>query len=493
MAIVPNIKHVFVLMLENHSFDNMLAMSGIPGITGATTSNRNIYNGTNYYVQKGAPSSMSTDPGHEFLDVLQQLTLQTAYTPGKYPTINNDGFAANYAISTTEPPNIPPAPDKIDDIMKCFDTPSQLPVLYSLAKEFAVCDHWFSSLPGPTWPNRFFMHGASSSGLDDSPTDLEYAEWMSVGFQYKKGSIFQRLGAGNYRIYHDCSGPIEGWIPQTESLYGISTLRDLYQFGHFEADLHNGYTVKYTFIEPSYGQISSTYAGGSSQHPMDSVHQGERLIKSTYEAIRNSPLWESSLLVITYDEHGGFYDSVVPPQAIPPLDDSSVYGYNRHGFDFTQYGPRVPAVVISPLIQKGFVSNTVFDHSSVIATLNQLFGYGPLTSRDRLANNLLGVLTLSEPRTDCLKTLPDPVPKEMDPKLQINEIEEAILLQQPIPKSGNLIGFLQIALKSNLEVVGENYTERMAAIELFKAIRTRQDAKIYIEHVVKKVQAVKNG
>ncbi len=110
------------------------------------------------------------------------------------------------------------------------------------------------------------------------------------------------------------------------------------------------------------------------------MHGGERLLAAVYSAIRNSPYWNTSLLLVLYDEHGGFYDSVAPPAAPPPNDDPT-YGYNTHGFDFTRFGVRVPAVAISPLIPPGTVDHTQYDHSSVPKLLEQLWGLEPLTQR----------------------------------------------------------------------------------------------------------------
>ena len=148
------ITHVFVVMLENHSFDNIFAFSGINGINAATTSDSNSYNEVTYDVQQSAPLSMPTDPGHEFLDVLEQLAFPVTTYPsgGPYPPINNSGFAANYATSTTEGPPAPPPAQDIGDVMACFATPTQLPVMQQFAQTFAICDQWYSSLPGPTWP-----------------------------------------------------------------------------------------------------------------------------------------------------------------------------------------------------------------------------------------------------------------------------------------------------------------------------------------------------
>src|SRR6202008_828709 len=243
------------------------------------------------------------DPGHEFTDVVEQLGGPGAKYPphGKYPPINNSGFAANYATTKTEGPT-PPAKD-IGEIMKCFDTQSQLPVLYQLASQFVVCDQWLSSLPGPTWPNRFFLHGASSNGLDHSPTSGEMAEWESVkGFRYPNGSIFAAMNARDitWRLYHDESGPVEGSVSQVSSLHGIE-LWNVHSLSKFESDVKSkSYPYQYTFIEPNYGDVvTGSYHRGSSQHPKDGVANGEALIAKVYESIRNSPLWKSSMLIIT--------------------------------------------------------------------------------------------------------------------------------------------------------------------------------------------------
>src|SRR5271166_2352450 len=150
----PKLTNVFVLMLENHSFDNIFAMSGIPGINVTTVKDFNFAYGKKYFVQHDAPSCMTTDPGHEFEDVLEQLCGCDAvhsYEGGAYPPVTNSGFASNYATSTSESTGLPEK-SHIGDVMSCFDTRKQLPVIQQLACEFAICDQWFSSIPGPTWP-----------------------------------------------------------------------------------------------------------------------------------------------------------------------------------------------------------------------------------------------------------------------------------------------------------------------------------------------------
>lgn len=395
------IKHVFVLMLENRSFDHMFALSGIPGITAATaTGNANTYNGSTYAFGGGAPAQMPTDPGHEFTDVVEQLCGAGAqFQKGQpYPPVNNSGFVANYATSRTE--GTPPQSGDVDDVMRGVDARTQAPALYQLATQFVLCDAWHSSVPGPTWPNRYFLHGASSAGLDHSPTSAEMGKWEALdGFVYPKGSIFDDLGKDNYRLYQDHLGDPVGRIPQVASIKGISVC-DVDDLSRFESDLAADYTARYTFIEPSYGDVvNNTYKNGSSQHPMDSLAAGDQLVARVYSALRNSSLWDNSLFVILYDEHGGFYDSVHPGPATPP-NDGAADTLNGSGFAFDVYGVRVPAIVVSPWVAKGSVDHTPYDHSSVLATLERLFNVPPLTDRDRNANDLLSLVTLTC-RQDC--------------------------------------------------------------------------------------------
>ena len=498
------ITNVFVVMLENHSFDNMLAMSNIPGIVAATTANSNSYSGNTYPVQPSAPLSMPTDPGHEFADVLEQLAGQgaTYQSGGTYPTINNSGFAASYATSTTEGPA--PQPPDVVDVMACFATSTQLPVLYQLATEFAVCDQWYASLPGPTWPNRFFLHGASSSGLDDSPSTGQMGKWElpDDGFQYPNGSIYKALSNAGipYRFYNDTTGfpqelslfsddpsngSIAGAVAQVSSLSGV-TIFDIDSLQQFASDLQGPYPYPYTFIEPHYGDVThGTYAGGSSQHPMDDVYGGEHLLAYVYGAIRNSPYWNTSLLIVTYDEHGGLYDSVSPVGA-PAPGDNPQYGYSTHGFTFQQYGVRVPAVIVSPLIPAGTVSHTLHDHSSVPKTLEQLFGLPPLTQRDANANSVMPLLTLTAPR-QCPTSLHSPAPLLMAAKPGLTADERAQIEAQPVPPSGNLAGTLGIMKKTEMELSAGTPEEIAAAKARFSAVQTRGHARAYIASVMEKV------
>ncbi len=487
------VKHVFVLMLENHSFDNIFAGSGITGLDIATQQDSNAYKDGDKkitcYVKSPAPDSMPTDPGHEFQDVVEQLTgspLNGPLSGGKYPSdLNNSGFVTNYATSDSEQTGLPPI-GEFCDVMKVFDTPNQLPVTYQLATEFAVCDHWHSSLPGPTWPNRFFVHGGSSAGLDHSPDTEQMLGWelnpFAKGFEYQHGSIFDRLSAKNveWQLYHDDSLALGGQIPQVSSIHNIHQWEVLPMTTFDEKlkhpDIFGPYKAAYTFIEPNYGDIYRTYRYGSSQHPTDGMAKGEALIKEVYETIRQSDIWEESLLIITYDEHGGFYDHVVPPEAVSPGDNTMEKGYNQFGFQFDRYGIRVPAIVVSPYIEKGTINHTLFDHTSIIATLNELFSIGHLTQRDEKANPVGPLLTRSTPRTNCLTSLIAPVESAAP---AIDSREEAAMDLQPLPKSGNLIGFLYILLKTKIELSDGTEATKKALIEEFNNLKTRGDARAY--------------
>jgi phospholipase C len=276
-------------------------------------------------------------------------------------------------------------------------------------------------------------------------------------------------------------------VAQVSSLSGVSLL-DVHSLRSFAADLQGPYPYPYTFIEPHYGDLpSGSYEGGSSCHPQDDVYGAEHLLASVYAAIRNSPYWNTSLLIVTYDEHGGFYDSV-KPKAAPEPGDNPDYGYNRHGFSFDVYGVRVPAVVVSPLIPAGTVDHTPYDHSSVPKTLEQLFGLNALTQRDAAANSVVPLLTLTTPRTDCPTSLNSPAPLLMAAKPPMTMAARALQDAQPVPPSGNLIGALQILRKTEMELSARTPPEMTAIHAKYRAVQTRGDARAYAASVMEKVE-----
>ncbi len=489
---LQEITNVFVLMLENRAFDHMLGFSGIAGrdaVSGQPTSvhglkglESNSYQDQAYAVAAGASGSPPVDPGHEFLDVLEQLCGPNAvYSPGgAYPAINNSGFVSDYASSHTA--NEGNAPGDFGRIMQCF-APNELPVLNSLAKQFAVCDHWYASVPGPTWPNRLFALAATAQGLDHSPTTAEMLSWeMLEGIGFANGSIFDALGrasSSGWRIYAGDE------FPMVAALKGI-TLGDVHGFDGFATDVGSQhYPWLYTWIEPNYGDFASgTYRGGNSQHPLDGVTEGERLIKTVYEALRGSPRWETSLLIITWDEHGGFYDHVASPPAIPPDDTAPGSKYSQYGFTFAQYGVRVPAVIVSPRIPASTIDHRPYDHSSIPATLEAVYGLPPLTERDRVANSVVSLLSLPSARPDAPATLPDPVepPAGMVAPPQAPPPDATV-------DGGSLPIFVHIAMRHDLALSPP--AQRQAIVTRVQSIRTRAQAADYIREVRARVQAAR--
>lgn len=494
------IKHVFVLMLENRSFDHIFGFSGLPGINGLTGNESNVYDGITYTVQQGAEDPMSTDSNHEFLDTMEQLC-GTKYSPknhnnpfpaGPYPKIDNSGFAANYITIADEDTGLPGVMH-YGDTMKCATT-DQIPVILQLAQEFAVCDQWYASIPGPTWPNRLFAMGATSSGLDDTPSKEHILEWeIFDGLKMVNGNFFHHLHANKlkYRLYHDSANQFAhppkapfyegGGFSMVSALEGIY-LWDMRSFAHFEKDLHKDYPYQYTFIEPNYGDSASdTYKGGSSQHPEDYLVGGEAMLAHTYNAIRNSPLWNESLLFVTYDEHGGFYDHVPPPCA-PKPDDNPDFGYSINHFDFSNYGVRVPAVVISPLIAKGTVDKNLYDHTSMLKTVEDIWGLPNLTNRDLHAVGLTSLLTETTPRLDCPTHLQANAPEAIA-EVSIPSAEEDFTDPTPLVNKGNVIGHLHVAMKADYEMSDKSEARKEEIRAKVEAIQTKGQARAYFAEV----------
>lgn len=239
-------------------------------------------------------------------------------------------------------------------------------------------------------------------------------------------------------------------------------------------------------------------------HPLDDVTRGEALIKTVYEAIRQSPHWERSMLIVTFDEHGGFYDHVPPGPAVPP-NDFQTDAYNQNGFKFDRLGVRVPALVISPYTPKGLVDHTVYDHTSMLATVERLLGLGNLTDRDKAASDVRKLLSLSQPRTDTPETLVSPV--RPDPPLACEaddeSTQERLLAQRselliakrsgmyrdrPVQKSSvprSQVPFLGIALRRIL--AGVEYADRVQWLKDFQAIRTDVDAALFMTEAKLKI------
>lgn len=401
----PDIEHVVVLMLENRSFDCILGRlyPQDPDFRGLTLNESNQY-GMSYGVWNDPKMTPATacipdpDPGEAFRDMNVQLFSNPVRVPNVVPDMS--GFALSYGTLPAKAGYRDPGA-----VMHYF-TPDQVPVISTLAKAFGVCDYWHASAPCQTWPNRFFAHTGTALGFVDNNT-------FKVPFEAP--SLFRRLEdcGKTWRVYfHD--------MPQSILLRDILTcaLAHYRFFGQFLADAHTGALPAYSFIEPQYFTDLLSNRIPNDEHPPHNVLYGEQLIAQVYNALRSSPCWKSTLLIITYDEHGGCYDHVAPPPAVPPDGEIN----NTDGFNFGAYGVRVPAVIVSPWIAPGSKirppqrdRGPPFDHASIIKTVRELFSLGPrLTARDDAAPDLLPALTLAAPNNDGPQSLaaaldaPDP-------------------------------------------------------------------------------------
>jgi phospholipase C len=383
-----DIKHVVVLMLENRSFDSMLGMlypssDHFDGLTGTEQNTWHKTDGSpseqvsvwkSPVVNADAARIPTPDPGELFTDVHMQIHgLTPDGTPHVGPAMN--GFVDNYTRQA------PGNPDYDAAAPMHYYTYDEIPVLSQLARAFGVSDRWHASVPSQTWPNRFFAHTGTANGyVNNSPTH----------FPYMMETVFNRLEEDakvSWKVYyHD--------IPQAITLTRLwgSVLTNFASFeDDFVRDAASGNLPAYSFIEPRYFADPVSHGMPNDQHPPHDVSFGEALIASAYNALRAGPGWKNTLLLITYDEHGGCYDHVAPPAATPPG------GQTPDGFDFGYFGVRVPAVIVSPWVRPGSVIRpagpTPFDHTSIIATLRKLFPFAPLTARDAAAPDLLSALT----------------------------------------------------------------------------------------------------
>ncbi|MGA7451073.1 MAG: alkaline phosphatase family protein [Rhodoplanes sp.] len=382
-----SIDHIVVLMLENRSFDSMLGKlyPKSPSFEGLDGSEQNHdVQGVAVPVWSNTGTDETTmripdpDPGELWTDINAQL-FGTANVPTPAPTPTMDGFVKNYLGQKTTNP----AGDyNAKNVMHYF-TSKQVPVISALAQQFAICDYWFASAPCQTWPNRWFVHtGTADRRENNEPIHLPNVETI-----YNR---FEQVGVTDWKIYfHD--------LAQAHTLLQLWLLGSHFHFyRQFQADCQTGRLPCYSFIEPRY--YSDFGNPENDQHPPSVVTLGEQLIADVYNCLRSSKVWLKTLLIITYDEHGGCYDHVAPPPAVAPEAPQP-----GQAFKFDRYGVRVPAVIVSPYVKQGTIfrhSGAVpYDHTSIIATLRKRFPQlgRPLTARDAAAPDLESVLALPKP------------------------------------------------------------------------------------------------
>lgn len=439
----PGFDHVVTIMFENRSFDNILGWlysddelpAGVTfdglaqgsysniGPAGDTVEAHVYEGGTDEVMRHPQPDPGETYPhvNTQIFNVLDPATnadlhqhgLQSPFNaPSSTSTPEMSGFVTDYVVNYKNlKKGADPTADEYRVAMGSF-SPAMLPVFSAIAKGFAVYDAWFAGVPSQTFCNRSFFHASTSHGFVTNKDGGGYDKWIDAP---ATPTIFNRLEeAGlSWRVYYDVdqmvsfTGVLHAAVLEP---YWKTNFRSMDQF--YE-DVKNGNLPAYSFIEPRmifnhndmhppFGTLREGEYDGHEVYDsaLSDVRAGEALLHSIYNALRTakSPTGSNAMntaFLVTFDEHGGTYDHVPPPTAVPPTPDASPGEMN---FMFDRLGCRVPTILVSAYTASGSIIHDEMHHGSLIATLNRLHGLSPLTRRDATANNLFNALNLTTPR-----------------------------------------------------------------------------------------------
>ena len=466
MGILPQIKHVVVVMLENRAFDDIcgwLYKPGTPqpsqflpaGSPQQLNGNKSSYFNpvsADYFEGKSAETypvfdrATGTDtpnpnPQEGFDNTTYQLFGPEPASPNpKWPNL---GFVVNYAPVAA--PNIPV------QIMEPF-SPDQVPVISALATNYAVCDEWYCSVPSQTWPNRAFFHAGTSNGNVDNGSPIPNP------FDWDVRNIFNVMDdiGASWRVYHDTViVPPMTWLMFPNLWLKLDHFPG---FDDFKSDCASGKLPQYSFIEPSF------LINPNDEHPPHDVVAGEQFLYQIWQAVSQSPLWPETVLMITYDEHGGTHDHVHPPYGAATPDEKSNPG--KEGFTFNRFGVRVPCVLVSPWIQSGTVfrspTATPYDHSSMLATLRDWLDVPAdkwlASKRIAASPTLEQVFTLKQARTD-MPVIPQPAA----------EVKETSTFKPVSPLQQSLVSAWAVQRGQDPQAVLSAIQTRQDAIDYFKA------------------------
>jgi len=340
-ADVSQLQHIVVVTMENRSFDHLLGW--LPGANGKQAglaypdrsgALRHTYHLTDF---QGCTFS---DPDHSYEG--GRAEFDDGRCDGWLQAGANDEFAIGYY------------------------TAADLPFLGPAARAWTVCDQWFAPILGPTYPNRFYLHSGTTDRIVNTMT------------QSTLPTIWDRLSAAGIdgRYYF-------GDVPFV-ALWGAKYVPIARTFAQFVLDCATGALPAVAYLDPRF--LGEDQGVSNDDHPHADIRVGESFLNDVYRAVTTSPAWPSTLLVITFDEWGGFFDHVRPGLA-PDVQPA----FHRRGF-------RVPTILISPFAPRGAVSHTLFDHTSILRLIESRFGLTPLAVRDAKAANLASALDLSRPR-----------------------------------------------------------------------------------------------
>jgi len=320
-----------ILCMENRSFDHYLgARKLVEGVTldGLDATMKNLDSSGLDVLVHAMSDYTPNDPPHDWASV-----------HGQWNNGAMDGFVKEHAGSAQA------------DVMG-YHVRADLPVSWAMADAFTTCDRWFASVLGPTWPNRYYLHGATSKGVKNNAPAQNFV------------SLFSRVAAAGktqVNYFSDIAWAVGGY----------AKFNDNKTIQNFFSDAAAGALPNFSIIDPGFFG-----AGANDDHPAHDVRLGQAFIGSVYAALRQSPQWNRCLLVVTYDEHGGFFDHVAPPETEDEYPD------------FRRMGVRVPTLVAGPYVRRGQVVSTTFEHSSIAATISRRYGLEPLNVRAQAAADL---------------------------------------------------------------------------------------------------------
>ena len=334
---LAGVDHFVVLMMENRSFDHMLGYLSLVGgredVDGLRPGMSNEHAGRTYEIHRLASTSLAEeqDPCHSGSCVDEQLAG------------GNAGFVANYVRTRTDPAFAG------DAIVMGYHDAAQLPVYDFLARRYCVCDRWFCSVRGPTFPNRLYAAAGRAAGSRDnaSPptydlsTFVRHLDAAGASWRWYSPEIFPSLWALD-----------RSYLPHTFD--NVRPFSSPFTGEDFFSSVQQGRLPNVAWIDPNFVDLGGP-VGSNDDHPPADVRAGQELVLRILNALSRGPAWERTLFLVVYDEHGGFYDHVEPPAA--PDDDPA----------FRFYGPRVPALVVSPRLGT-LVSHDLFDHASIVKT-----------------------------------------------------------------------------------------------------------------------------
>jgi phospholipase C len=365
------------MMMENRSYDHLF---------GARSTGDGLREGMTNLDRNGAPVALyapsqqqlcALDPPHGWDASREQ------WNAGK-----NDGFVVVHQVDHDSMTAIEPMQ---------YLTRNEVPVSWALADEYAIADRWFCSVMGPTWPNRYYWHTGTAGGIMRNDLPGASLPWPSIYNRLKDKGI-------NWAYYY-------GNIPAVSVFANFDTFNNVHRFADFLDHAAAGTLPPVVYIDPAFG--------GNDDHPPVHPIHGQELIAAVYTALATSPQWKNCLLVVTYDEHGGFYDHVSPPKTV---DDMASLGFDQLGF-------RVPTLVAGPYVKQGHVSSVVYDHCSALRHLEATFELEPLNQRTATANDLTDFIDMDRlARGDWRPPISvpavDPSQWTMGPECQGNALRE---------------------------------------------------------------------